>query len=64
MAVRKVGDDEKAVKRVTCHRCGSILEYLLVDVKNRVHTDYSGTSETLYWIDCPQCQSQIEVKAY
>lgn len=62
MAITKVGDDDKAKRRVTCMKCGSILEYLPVDVQSRTHTDYSGVSDTNYSIKCPQCNATVYVK--
>ncbi len=62
MAVRKVGDDAEAVKRVTCRNCGSILEYLPRDVQSKTSRDYSGVADTDYWVDCPECGKRVTVK--
>lgn len=61
MAVKKVGTDEKVKRRVTCRNCGSILEYLAIDVRHRTTRDYTGDSDDYYWIDCPQCHNEVAV---
>jgi DNA-directed RNA polymerase subunit RPC12/RpoP len=62
MAVEKVGDDDRAKRRVTCRDCGSILEYLPRDVEHKTHHDYSGGSDTYSFIKCPECKATVYVK--
>lgn len=62
MAVKKVGDDPAAVRRATCKRCGSILEYVPLDVEAHTSTDYTGTPDTDYFIRCPECNERVYVK--
>lgn len=39
-----------------------IPQYLPSDRESRVVRDYTGDSETLYWITCPECKSRVDVK--
>jgi Zn ribbon nucleic-acid-binding protein len=49
------------VKQVVCRNCGCTLEYTPNDVKNYVHHDYGGGSDTVYHINCLKCNHQINV---
>jgi len=62
--VKVVGLDERAVKRVTCKSCASILEYTLSEVKSRRGTDWSGGSDGAEWVDCPKCGWQAIIKSW
>lgn len=62
MPVEKVGEDPGAKRRVTCRNCSSILEYLPVDVESRTVRDYTGDSDTYYFIRCPQCKEEVTVR--
>ena len=62
MAVQKIGTDDKVKRQVTCRECGSILEYLVIDIKSRTVLDYTGDSDTYYWIDCPECRNEVPVR--
>lgn len=62
MAVKKVGDDPAVIKRATCKRCGSILEYVPRDVESRTSVGYSGTRDTDHFIRCPECNERVYVK--
>lgn len=62
--VSVVGRDEKAVKRVTCRSCASILEYTQSEVKNFTSYDYGGGRDINYYIDCPSCLQKVYVKSY
>jgi uncharacterized protein with PIN domain len=55
--------DKSVVKRVVCKYCGVKLEYVSNDVKQKNYTDISGTSDTYYWIDCPNCKKGITVRS-
>jgi ribosomal protein L31 len=48
-------------KRATCRSCASILEYLPIDVKEASHTDYTGCTDIVKWIDCPNCGRSVNV---
>jgi hypothetical protein len=63
MAVNVVNPepDPKIVRHVTCRRCGTHLSYLPVDIQKRDYRDYSGVSDTHYWIACPTCREQVTV---
>lgn len=56
-----VGRDEKAVKRITCRDCASIIEYVECEVKTSTHRDYGGGSETYRELPCPQCGVDITI---
>lgn len=50
--VKIVGRDERAVKRVTCKKCASILEYTESEVQDRRYSSM-GEVGTVYFIQCP-----------
>jgi hypothetical protein len=58
------GPDPSVVKRHVCHNCGAVLEYVPKDIKSRNVTDYTGDSDIVYYIVCPQCQDRQTVKRY
>lgn len=64
MAIEVVGKDDSKTFKVTCRHCSSILRYLPVDVKSREHTDYSGSTDTYHYIDCPECKARVDVRNY
>lgn len=51
-------------KKVTCHKCKSVLEYEFTDITTTSESDYSGCSEMVSRINCPVCQSQPIVKGF
>jgi hypothetical protein len=61
MAVRIVDPipDPSVVRRKTCHNCGVKLEYVPNDIQERRSTDYTGSSDTRYVIDCPNCHKEV-----
>ena len=59
-----IGKDNKINKRATCGECSSIIEYVPIEMKSYVHHDYGGGSDTIYYIDCPQCGNKVTVKRY
>lgn len=61
MAIEKVGDDEKAKRKITCKNCGSILRYLPRDIQSRQVTHQSDI-DTEYHIVCPECKALVDVK--
>jgi DNA-directed RNA polymerase subunit RPC12/RpoP len=61
MAVRKVGQDKKLIRKATCKNCSAKLEYLPKDVK--VSWSSIGDSDIVSsYIICPDCRKQVEVK--
>ena len=62
--VAVVGKDVSAVKRVTCHRCASILEYTLSETQEGRSTDYTGSTDLYKYIKCPTCHNEVVVKGY
>lgn len=66
MAVRIVDEKPgpKIVRNAVCCECGVKVEFLPIDIKEREYMDYSGTSDTFYWVDCPKCQNKIEVSRF
>ena len=58
--VKVVGLDESAIKRTTCGKCASILEYTESEVQWIKHSqDYLGDYETNLGIKCPKCNSNV-----
>lgn len=62
--VKIVGRDERAVKRITCRKCASILEYTENEVKSRHGVDYSGGADGTEWVDCPSCGGQAIIRSW
>jgi hypothetical protein len=58
-----IGPDPKVVKHCTCENCGAKLEYVKRDVKNRRYS-CMGESDTLYYIECPNCNYELRVRGY
>lgn len=52
------------VKEVICRNCGSTLQYVPRDIKERTVSDYTGDREIVRYIDCPTCSHQVTVKGY
>lgn len=50
------------VKEVICSNCGSTLQYVPNDVKSRMHSDYTGCTEIVTYIECPVCSKEIIVR--
>lgn len=49
------------VKEVICRHCGVTLQYTPSDVKSRVVSDYTGSTDTYRHITCPACSTDIEI---
>lgn len=58
--VKVVGKDEKAVKRITCKNCASILEFTKSETRRVKYGDYSGDSWYENIINCPVCNEEIK----
>lgn len=55
--VKIIGIDKTKVKRVTCRRCASILEYTLSEVVSyKTNYGYLGDYDIEYGICCPVCK--------
>lgn len=59
-----VGKDEQFIKRATCHKCASILQYTLSEVAQRTVSDYTGSKDIVHSITCPCCGNLVSVKGY
>lgn len=55
---------KSAIKEIICKKCGSVLEYVLADVKSKKVSDYLGDTETVHYIECPSCNNHISVNSY
>lgn len=54
--VTVVGKNPLAMKRVTCRKCASILEYTPNEVfKTTINHDYLGDYDTVRAVQCPTC---------
>lgn len=62
--VKIVGQDQTVAKRIICRNCGSVLEYLPVEVKKYSGHDYSGGSDGREWIVCPQCSHDVTIRSW
>ncbi len=71
MKVLKYGheNDKLAKMEVSCtgegfsdsRGCGALLEVSGLDIKSGVNHDYSGGSDTYFYVICPLCGSKTEV---
>ncbi len=61
---RVIGVDQTKFKQCTCGDCGSIIEYTINEVSRSTSTDYTGSSDTYYYITCPKCQKWVTVYPY
>lgn len=58
--VKVVGKDEKAIKRITCKNCASILEYTQSETKRgKFNVDWTGDGDDKDYIDCPTCNDRV-----
>lgn len=60
--VKKVGQDKKVLRRITCKQCGSKLEYLPKEIKSEVLSSFGEYDGTRYWIICPECNNEVTVR--
>jgi hypothetical protein len=51
-------------KTVVHKECGAKIGYYQNEVKSYVHHDYGGGSDVVYYIICPHCGKQVNVKGY
>ena len=58
------GPHPSVVKEVICRNCGSTLEYVPRDIKERTVSDYTGDREIVRYIECPECDEHVTVKGY
>jgi DNA-directed RNA polymerase subunit RPC12/RpoP len=52
------------VKEVICSNCGATLEYIPKDIKQRIEGDYTGGSDQINFIECPQCSHEIVISRW
>lgn len=52
------------VKEVICKHCGATLEYVPADIQERRISDYTGGTDIVYFINCPSCETKINVSRY
>lgn len=55
---------QSVVKETVCRNCGSTLQYVPRDIKERTVSDYTGDREIVRYIDCPECNDRVTVKGY
>ena len=56
--------DRTVVKETICRNCGVTLQYVPNDINKREERDYTGSGETVYYIECPACAAQATVQSY
>lgn len=62
MTIEVVGRDPDALKEISCRGCGARLRYGTKDIKEGLRTYYDGSSDAVYWVDCPECGTQVKLK--
>jgi uncharacterized protein with PIN domain len=55
---------QSVVKETVCRNCGSTLQYVPRDIKQRTVRDYLGDADVLQYIECPTCNKEVTVKRY
>jgi hypothetical protein len=61
---RLIEIDKSCEKQVTHKKCGAVIGYFQNEVQNKKVTDYGGGNDTYYYIICPNCGENIEVKGH
>lgn len=51
----------KALKHAVCDNCAAELSYTKSDCREVTKTDYTGSSDTYRFLDCPVCRTPINV---
>lgn len=60
-----IGFDPQLLRQCKCRKCTATIEYALNEVKSFVRHDYDGGSDTIHYIHCPNCNSQVQdIKHY
>lgn len=63
--LKVVGIDEKHVKRITCRKCASIIEYTESEVRNLWSgKDYSGGADGADGFTCPKCGNDVHTRRW
>ncbi len=57
-----VGKAPEFVQQARCRQCASVLEYTRGEVKKRTEKDYTQCIDTIRFIICPSCGSEVTVK--
>lgn len=50
------------VKETICKNCGSTLQYVPRDVKEKYISDYTGDRDFVRYIECPTCSHHLGVR--
>ena len=58
MEVLKKGRERDMGRELTCNMCASLLLVLPIDVETRTSKDYSGSTDTYYYVTCPECKHE------
>lgn len=48
---------------VECWNCNAQLSYVHADVKEKIHYDYGGGSDSYKYITCPSCNTDVTVSS-
>ena len=59
--IKIVGADSEYIKRTSCRKCASIIEYTLDEVTERKETDYGGGVDIVKELICPCCHNKVTV---
>jgi RNase P subunit RPR2 len=64
MAIKIIGTDTTVMKRCTCRKCATMLEYTMADTDTDYSTDYTGGREDYRFLICPNCSNKVIVPMY
>jgi len=61
MKVLKKAAERKVGRKLTCSNCGALLLVVPRDVKSYQSYCYDGSSDTEYYVKCPECNKDTHV---
>lgn len=59
-----VGFDESVKRRATCYECAAIVEYTKGEIQTHNGIDYSGGSDGMEYVKCPNCSEPIVLRSW
>ena len=63
MVVKVISEGPIKPRKTVCQNCTFKLSYTGEDVKSMVES-FMGDSDTVYYIDCPQCSYRSHVESW
>lgn len=54
-----IGEDTAVYKYCTCWKCAAKVQYVPLEVKKDYTSDYTGSRDYYWYVECPRCFSHI-----